>query len=94
MHCIIKYYKLFLYQIVHTIINYNNRGDNYMKSTYCEKQLRNIAEECQEFEHIINAMGYGYSLLNVSTDDFVQRCSDCVNWLGGDCSIFQREMNS
>ncbi len=51
-----------------------------MKLASSEKQLRNIASECQEFEHIINAMGYGYSLLNVSPDAFVRRCSDCVNW--------------
>jgi hypothetical protein len=64
-----------------------------MKPIHDEKKMRDIAVECQEFEHIINAMGYGYSLLNVSPDDFVQRCSDCVNWLGGDCDIFQREIN-
>jgi len=63
-----------------------------MELTYCEKKLRGIAEECQEFEHIITAMGYGYSLLNVSPDDFVRRCNDCVNWLGSDCEIFQREI--
>jgi len=63
-----------------------------MKSIYCEKQLRGIAEECQEFEHIITAMGYGYSLLNVSPDEFVRRCNDCVHWLGSDCDIFQREI--
>lgn len=57
-----------------------------------EEQLRNIAEECREFEHIINAMGYGYSLLNVSPRDFTRRCTDCVNWLGGSCEIFQREI--
>lgn len=62
------------------------------KMIYCEKKLRGIAEECQEFEHIINAMGYGSSLLNVSPHDFVQRCSDCVNWQGGECAIFQSEM--
>jgi hypothetical protein len=63
-----------------------------MKYTYREQKLRGIAEECQEFEHVINAMGYGCSFLNVSPDDFVRRCNDCVNWLGGDCSIFQREI--
>lgn len=65
-----------------------------MKGTanYNEQQLRNIAEECQEFEHIINAMGYGYSLLNVSPDNYVRRCTDCVNWAGGSCSIFQHEI--
>ena len=63
-----------------------------MKSIYCEKKLRGIAEECQEFEHIISAMGYGYSLLNVAPDDFVRRCNDCVKWLGSDCEIFQREI--
>jgi len=65
-----------------------------MKSMYCEKKLRGIAEECQEFEHIITAMGYGSSLLNVSPDDFVRRCSDCVNWFDSDCAIFQREIIS
>jgi len=63
-----------------------------MKLMYCEKKLRGIAEECQEFEHIITAMGYGSSLLNVSPDDFVRRCNDCVNWFDSDCAIFQREI--
>ena len=64
-----------------------------MKEDYSEKQLRDIAKECQEFEHIINAMGYGYSLLNVSSDNFVRRCNDCVNWFDSQCNIFQREVN-
>lgn len=64
-----------------------------MQYHYEETQLRNIAEECQEFEHIINAMGYGYSLLNVSADDFVRRCSDCTHWSNSDCDIFQEEIN-
>jgi len=63
-----------------------------MQSMYCEKKLQNIAEECQEFEHIITAMGYGYSLLNVSPENFVRRCNDCVNWFSSDCEIFQREI--
>lgn len=60
---------------------------------YNEEQLCGIAEECQEFEHIINAMGYGYSLLNVSPRDFARRCTDCVNWLGGSCEIFERKIS-
>ena len=63
-----------------------------MKSTYSESELLGIAEECQEFEHIITAMGYGYSLLNVSSDDVVRKCSDCVNWFESDCDIFKREI--
>lgn len=63
-----------------------------MERRYCEKQLRSIAQECQEFEHIINAMGYGYSMLNVSPDDFIRRCSDCVNWADGSCRIFLNEI--
>ena len=63
-----------------------------MNSIYCEKELQGIAAECQEFEHVITAMGYGYSLLNVSPDNFVRRCNDCVNWLGSDCEIFQSEI--
>lgn len=59
-----------------------------------DKKLKDIAEECQEFEHIITAMGYGYSLLNVSSDDFVRRCNDCVNWQESDCEIFQSEIIS
>jgi len=57
-----------------------------------EQQLRRIAEECSEFEHVINAMGYGYSLLNVSPDSYIRRCSDCINWLDGSCKIFRREL--
>jgi len=63
-----------------------------MEIRYTDNQLRGIARECQEFEHIINAMGYGYSLLNVSPDNFTRRCSDCVHWLGGSCNIFRREI--
>lgn len=66
----------------------------YKQPIYCEKKLRRIAKECQEFEHVINAMGYGYSLLNVSPDNFARRCNDCVNWLGGDCAIFQGEIHT
>ena len=61
---------------------------------YNEKVLCDIAGECKEFEHIISAMGYGYSLLNVSPDDFVRRCNDCIHWLGSDCIIFQKEIHS
>lgn len=62
------------------------------KKQYCDRQLRSIAGECQEFEHIISAMGYGYSLLNVAPTEFVRRCSDCVQWLDGSCGIFQNEI--
>ena len=62
-----------------------------MDNDYRDDQLRAIAEECQEFEHVINAMGYGYSWLNVTPENFVRRCSDCVHWLGGSCNIFQQE---
>ncbi|BBB93050.1 MAG TPA: hypothetical protein PKA28_01550 [Methylomusa anaerophila] len=61
-------------------------------SKYTEKQLESIAAECQEFEHIINAMGYGYSLLNVSPDKYIRRCTDCVHWFDGSCGIFQKEI--
>jgi len=60
---------------------------------YDEEILRGIAEECQEFEHIISAMGYGYSLLNVSPHDFSVRCTDCINWFGGSCQIFKRKLS-
>lgn len=60
---------------------------------YTEKQLENIAEECTEFEHIITAMGYGSSLLNVSPDDYKRRCTDCINWFDGSCGIFKREIS-
>ena len=63
-----------------------------MKSIYTDEVLSSIAKECREFEHIINAMGYGYSFLNVSPDKFTRNCSDCVNWLGGSCDIFQNEL--
>ncbi|MDD4600584.1 hypothetical protein SDC9_06089 [bioreactor metagenome] len=63
-----------------------------MKNAYPDQILCSIAEECQEFEHIISAMGYGYSLLNVSPDNFTRKCSDCVNWLGSSCNIFQSEI--
>jgi len=63
-----------------------------MKVVCSEKQLRDIARECQEFEHIINAMGYGYSLLNVSPNNFVRRCNDCINWYSGECDIFKHEI--
>jgi hypothetical protein len=64
-----------------------------MDHIYSEDQLRGIATECQEFEHIINAMGYGYSLLNVTPDNYVRRCNDCVNWTDSHCEIFRREIS-
>ncbi len=60
---------------------------------YTEKQLKSIAKECTEFEHIINAMGYGCSLLNISPDKYERRCSDCINWLDGSCKIFKKEFS-
>jgi hypothetical protein len=63
-----------------------------MENQYSEEQLQGIAKECQEFEHVINAMGYGYSLLNVSPDRFTKRCPDCVHWQSGSCNIFQDEI--
>ncbi|MDU2064209.1 MAG: hypothetical protein E6713_05135 [Sporomusaceae bacterium] len=64
-----------------------------MDEEYPEEILLKIAEECQKFEHIINAMGYGYSLLNVSAQDFKQRCNDCVYWYHGTCKIFRKELS-
>jgi len=55
-------------------------------------QLRSIAAECQAFEHVIAAMGYGYSLLNVSEKNFEARCDYCVNWEDSHCDIFRREI--
>jgi hypothetical protein len=60
---------------------------------YTENQLKNIAKECTEFEHIINAMGYGSSLLNISPEEYKRRCTDCTNWLGGSCEIFEKEIS-
>lgn len=63
-----------------------------MGKKYSEEQVLAIAQECSEFEHIINAMGYGYSLLNVSPSHYKRRCPDCIKWLDGSCRIFQREI--
>jgi hypothetical protein len=63
-----------------------------MISSYTEKQVLSIAQECSEFEHLINAMNYGSSLLNISPDNCQRRCPDCINWLDASCEIFQREM--
>ena len=63
-----------------------------MKIDYNEQQVQAIAAECQQFEHVINAMGYGYSFLNVSPENYARRCPDCVYWLGGSCDIFQDEI--
>lgn len=63
-----------------------------MEKVYSEETVRAIAEECREFEHVISAMGYGYSFLNVSAENFKRRCPDCVHWLGGSCEIFQDEL--
>ncbi|MBP2644795.1 MAG: hypothetical protein H6Q75_235 [Firmicutes bacterium] len=65
-----------------------------MEKGYTEAEVQHIAEECMEFEHIISAMGYGYSLLNVSPDRYVRRCPDCVHWLGGSCEIFRDELSN
>ena len=64
-----------------------------MDKKYTQEQVQSIAGECQEFEHVINAMGYGYSLLNISADDYVRRCTDCTHWLGGSCNIFKKEIS-
>ena len=63
-----------------------------MERAFNEQQVRNIAGECQEFEHVINAMGYGFSFVNVSAESYARRCPDCVNWLGGSCNIFRSEI--
>lgn len=64
-----------------------------MEKVYDEEEVRAIAEECREFEHVISAMGYGYSFLNVSAESFRRRCPDCVHWLGGSCGIFRDELS-
>lgn len=56
-----------------------------------EAKLRAIASECNKFDHVIQAMGYGASFVNVSPDTFIRRCSDCVYWDAGHCAIFLRE---
>lgn len=63
-----------------------------MEHEFSGSQLRRIAEECRKFEHVITAMGYGYSLVNVSSAEFERRCSDCIYWFDGDCGIFQKEI--
>ena len=86
--------KKFFRLTVHTMNKYAENEVRRMSiQHYNDKQLQGIAEECQEFEHIINAMGYGYSLLNVSELDFARRCSDCIHWAGGNCIILENEMN-
>jgi hypothetical protein len=64
----------------------------FMKNGYTEEQVLSIAKECNEFEHIINAMGYGYSLLNVSPAKFKRRCPDCTHWFDSSCGIFRKEI--
>jgi hypothetical protein len=56
------------------------------------EQLRGISRECQAFEHVIAAMGYGYSFLNVSEKDFEARCDYCVHWQDSHCDIFRGEL--
>lgn len=56
---------------------------------YTREKLRNIAHHCDHFEHVIQAMGYGYSLVNVSQKNFIRSCDDCVHWSDGTCEIFK-----
>jgi hypothetical protein len=63
-----------------------------MAKRYSEEEVREIAGECREFEHVINAMGYGYSWVNVSEAGYARRCPDCVHWMGGSCRIFLGEL--
>ena len=60
-----------------------------MKEVHSDARLCTIARNCNHFEHIIAAMGYGYSLLNVAPRNFERRCDDCVHWENSACSIFQ-----
>lgn len=62
------------------------------ETQYNECVLRGIACQCGEFEHIINAMAYGYSLLNFSPEHYVRRCADCAEWLDGSCDIFHKSL--
>lgn len=59
---------------------------------YTEKQLIGIARECSEFEHLINAVNYGSSWLNMSPDNCRRRCPECTHWQHAWCEIFQREI--
>ena len=61
---------------------------------YTEEQVSAIAEECNSFEHIINAMNYGSSLLNIMPSECTRRCPDCTHWLNASCGIFQKEIIS
>lgn len=56
---------------------------------YTQTELKHIANQCAHFDHVIQAMGYGFSLLNVSPDTFIEQCDYCVHWANGDCEIFQ-----
>ncbi|MBP2650057.1 MAG: hypothetical protein H6Q74_882 [Firmicutes bacterium] len=63
-----------------------------MEKMYTEAEVKNIAQECQEFEHITSAMGYGGSFINIAPERYMRRCPDCVQWLGGSCEIFLSEL--
>lgn len=49
-----------------------------------------IARDCEEYEAITAAQGYGYSLLNNVKALEYPRCDWCVNWYGGTCEIYQK----
>ncbi|MCE5284544.1 MAG: hypothetical protein LLG02_01665 [Pelosinus sp.] len=63
-----------------------------MRNDYTEKQVLSIARECSEFEHLINAVNYGTSLLNISPASCQRRCPECLYWLNGTCDIFKKEI--
>ncbi|EGO63745.1 hypothetical protein [Acetonema longum] len=59
---------------------------------YDRDTLYHIAGKCDAFEHVIHAMGYGYSLLNVSPENFIRSCDYCINWMDGTCRIFRNSL--
>ncbi|MDW7673097.1 MAG: hypothetical protein SCK28_01035 [Bacillota bacterium] len=57
---------------------------------FSEELLHNIAQECQEYESVANAL-FGLSMTNVTGDE-PPRCDYCVHWLGSTCHIFRSEL--
>ena len=62
-----------------------------MDNKYTDEQGLTIAKNCNHFEHVINAMSYGYPLLNVLPNNYERCCTECTNCLSGSCKIFEKK---
>ena len=60
-----------------------------MKREDVQKQALSITKKYNTFEQVINAVSYGYPLLNGLPSDYKKYCTGCRHYLGSSCEILE-----